>query len=639
MKPKPLALSVNANRGTLSLARPGGIPLIPEFWLEFESADGAAFTTCQGGFKREGKSWVCGLADGEIRLTLGVERVAAPGGLLLSVSLKNCGEETLRLKQVRLLRGRLPAGSPGLGDPGQWKLLKMGYTFGGAHKEDGDGRCSALVDFPGRRDAARSWGVAALRSASGPGGLVLGFATSRRQMAWVDVKREGGEAELSATVETEGGEVLPGKTLELERLYLGWHDDLAAGLSFFGRLHGRLMGAKPRPAPAGWCSWYFYRSGVTEQAVIENAKFARERFRASPLSVIQVDDGWEGAYGDWLEANKRFPHGMEWLAGEIRKLGFVPGIWAAPFAVQPFSKLFREHPDWLVKDPAGNPIPWDVEWAEPKTPWYGLDTSHPDVLAWLKETFGRLRRAGYRYFKLDFLFMGCLRGVRAERVTRVEAFRRGLSAIRSAVGDSFVLACTAPYPPCVGLVDGARTSHDIYPGGSLADSFGEASREAHQRFWANGSLWSADADAVVLRQAEGSDESVAGAVAASVLLSGGTVMSGDALPELPPDRARLMESLLRAKRGSAGVPLDLFERERPRVVAQPAGRRRWRVGVFNFDPFPRSVALDLRKLGLARAEVRFLHGLEAGAPVKARGRVMFPPVPPRGAVVCDVTGK
>jgi hypothetical protein len=327
---------------------------------------------------------------------------------------------------------------------------------------------------------------------------------------------------------------------------------------------------------------------------------------------------------------------MEDLAGAIRKEGFTPGIWVAPFAVQQSSRLFREHPEWMVKDAAGAPLAWEVAWAEPKEPWYGLDAGNPDALTWLRDTFAALRRSGYRYFKLDFLFMGCLRGGRSEQVTRVEAFRKGLAAIRSAVGDSYILACTAPFAPCVGLVDGIRVSHDVMPGASLAEPFREAFRETCQRHWAHGSLWSADGDVAVLRPIEGEAPAVTGAVAAHVLLSGGAVMDSDALAALPPDRAGMAERLFRSVRREAGVPQDLFGLETPRCVVQPAGRGRWRVGLFNFDDFRRVVALDLGRLGLRRAVVTPFHDLVPGTPVKARGRYLTPPIDARGALLLDV---
>ena len=48
-----------------------------------------------------------------------------------------------------------------------------------------------------------------------------------------------------------------------------------------------------------------------------------------PFDVLQVDDGWQVAAGDW-EANAKFPQGMQTLAQQIKATGRRAGIWLAP---------------------------------------------------------------------------------------------------------------------------------------------------------------------------------------------------------------------------------------------------------------------------------------------------------------------
>ena len=80
------------------------------------------------------------------------------------------------------------------------------------------------------------------------------------------------------------------------------------------------------------------------RTVLENADFLRERQKELPLRVVQLDDGYQKAYGDWLEHSDRFPHGVEWLAGEIAARGLVPGIWVAPFTLHARSAMARLYP-------------------------------------------------------------------------------------------------------------------------------------------------------------------------------------------------------------------------------------------------------------------------------------------------------
>jgi len=679
----PLKAVIHGPRGTVSILDPQGRAVLPQFWLEFETMEGTSFITCQSGFVRGGKGWSCALAGGKIRLDLALDRPRHCAGILLSVSLHNLGEEPLALKSTRMMRARIPAGSVLWGSPDRWRVLKMGYTFGGAHREEEDPRNSALVSLPGRRDTLRSWGMTAIRFSGGKeapsvgssarrdvppsgsstrrdpsqgdrggsalqgrdlasvpgGGLVLGFTTSRRQMSWIDLSRDGDEADISAVGEAEGIVVAPGRSMKMETLYAGLHDDLLAGLKAFGRIAGEGMKVAVKQAPNGWCSWHSYRDrGIGERTVLENADFLRERHKELPLRVVQLDDGYQKAYGDWLEHSDRFPHGVEWLAGEITARGLVPGIWVAPFTLHARSVTARDHPDWLVKDMTGKPLAWEVPWAKAGDVWHALDASHPEAQAWLAILFGRLYLAGYRYFKLDFLFMGCVKGSRAAVSTRVEAFRTGLTRIREAVRNSYILACTAPYQPCAGLVDGIRVSHDINPGGNPLESFMEAARETSQRFWAHGSLWNTDPDAVILRPEAGMPPPAVTGSAASVMLSGGGVFSGDALPVLGIDRLALLSGILKQGRPVAGMPLDLFERDRPRFVSQDLGRDRHRLAIFNFSVEKRTISFDLARLGLRTAAVETLPGFGPAISGRVRGRILTPAIPPGGVIVFAVTG-
>ncbi|MEE1757743.1 alpha-galactosidase, partial [Streptomyces sp. SP18BB07] len=56
--------------------------------------------------------------------------------------------------------------------------------------------------------------------------------------------------------------------------------------------------AAPRPAPTVWCSWYEYFTSVTEDDIHENLR-AIDTLDL-PIDVVQIDDGYQSALGDWL---------------------------------------------------------------------------------------------------------------------------------------------------------------------------------------------------------------------------------------------------------------------------------------------------------------------------------------------------
>jgi alpha-galactosidase len=74
-----------------------------------------------------------------------------------------------------------------------------------------------------------------------------------------------------------------------------------------------------------------------------------------PVGVVQIDDGYEAAPGDWLVPADRFGD-LPGLVGRIRDSGRRAGIWIAPMLVGQASALYADHPDWVVRDEcAGQP--------------------------------------------------------------------------------------------------------------------------------------------------------------------------------------------------------------------------------------------------------------------------------------------
>lgn len=635
------------------MSGPGGISLFDRFWTEIELENGDVLTTCQAGLREGAGGWTCDLANGRIGIDLKLERCPAdparrrspvsplpppiPAGVLVSARIGNRSGEPLKVRQVRLVRADI--GGRGMAPPEEWRILRSGYAQGGAHREDQDPRMSSLVSLAGERASARSWGQAAVRLRGAAEGFVIGFVTFGSQMAWIDFDRDRGEMAVAATCETEGHEIPAGGSIETEVLYLGWHDDLGEGLREYAGLCGRRMGVRLKDVPAGWSSAHALAGdGLREEAVVRQADFLAGRGSSLALKVIQVDDGYASAYGDWLDPSGRFPHGLEWLAGRIRERGREAGLWVAPFVVHASSRLFREHPEWMVRDREGRPLGWEADGAGPAEPRYALDGSNPEVRRWLKQLFSTLRRFGFTYFKLDLLFLGCLKGMRHRPVTRVEAFREGLAAIRSGARDAYLLGCGGPGPAAVGLVDGSRPGHDVTAEG-LPAGFREAARETHQMFWAHRTLWNTDHDAVVVREMDGISPETSRALAVSVALSGGAVFSGDSLPDLAADRLAILAEVAGGgtardadSRRRAAVALDLLESEHPRLLARPLGRGKFRLGVFNHSGEARAMVVDFKRLGLTRAVVRRAPGGDSAVLGRTRGRFVTPPVPPHGCI-------
>jgi alpha-galactosidase len=222
----------------------------------------------------------------------------------------------------------------------------------------------------------------------------------------------------------------------------------------FGRAPGRSAPHGVKPSPRVWCSWYSLYGAIDEP--ILHRTFDEQS--DLPFDVLQVDDGWEVAVGDW-QPNEKFPSGMKALADRIRTSGRTPGLWLAPLLAVPSSALFRQNPDWLLHDVNGKLVSAGYLWGEPL---YALDTTYPEALDWLAKLMKKVRAWGFDYLKLDFLYAGALPGKRHVDMPREATYRHGLQVMREAMGeDAYFLTCGAPIIPSLGLCDAIRVGPDV----------------------------------------------------------------------------------------------------------------------------------------------------------------------------------
>lgn len=206
----------------------------------------------------------------------------------------------------------------------------------------------------------------------------------------------------------------------------------------------------------GYTSWYNYFQKIDENIILRDLK-GLSRARAS-VNIFQIDDGYEPFVGDWLDYNgKDFPNGMKTIADAVHREGYLAGIWLAPFNVQRGkSRILKEHPDWLIRNPDGKPQLGCVAWGGA----YTLDIYNPEVREHLKKVFDTvLNDWGYDMVKLDFLYSQC-RTPRNNK-TRGTIMCEAMDFLRECVGDKLILGCGVPLGPAFGVVDACRISCDV----------------------------------------------------------------------------------------------------------------------------------------------------------------------------------
>ena len=377
-------------------------------------------------------------------------------------------------------------------------------------------------------------------------------------------------------------EVPPQSGLVSDPILLLYGDDGTATLRKALTAAGHAAGARTFPTvPRGWCSWYHLGLAVTEADITRHAAFLAKRLPELAKSssngyrpVIQLDDGWMPRWqrwGDWM-ANEFFAGGLHTLATRVHRHRLEVGIWLAPFHVAGDSQLAAAHPDWLLKASDGTPL------VDPRLnrAYYVLDPTHADVQRFLDELFRGLRKDGFSYFKLDFLYAAAYEAERHDReVTGTQALRLGLKRIIDAVNPpgkpekAFVLACGAPLMPIVGLVHGARTGGDVgvpqmEDGKAGPPDLGfplilSMARNQAARLFFDRSLFAVDAD-VVMAAAPQLTADEARVMITIGALSGGVFMLSDDLETLPAERLALLRNpnVLGLVGGPAAEPVHLF---------------------------------------------------------------------------------
>jgi len=403
---------------------------------------------------------------------------------------------------------------------------------------------------------------------------LAGVLETGRAFAIVHLRRENrgerGDTAVRIAVEQRVEvELGAGERRQLEPVRVAVGDAPNPLLEEFADAWGEAAGAR-RGAPyqTGWCSWYHFFHDLREDDVRRSLDAIAAEREAFPVTLIQIDDGYQRAIGDWLQTNDKFPRGLAPLAAEIRAAGLTAGIWTAPFAAAAESDLLREHPDWVLREPTGtgerlrgmfNPA-WSADgWV------YALDTSRGDVLRHLEATHAALAASGFGYQKLDFLYMAAMEGTADDAtLTRAQRLRHGLLAIRRGAGaGAFLLGCGCPLGPAVGLVDGMRIGPDVapswgfdpataFPGLEAAlPSTRSAIRSVLNRLFLHRRLWVNDPDCLMARSTDtrlSADE--IHTLATAIAIGGGMMVFSDDAAALDSTARRLIRNVATFGRGT-----------------------------------------------------------------------------------------
>ncbi len=438
--------------------------------------------------------------------------------------------------------------------------------------------------------------------------FVAGFLTAREARPDVSAlfRRGEGGVRLLAHQPFLGRKLRPGGSLDLDTVYL---DSAPAGYTVLEKYGNAVASAAPEPvrtrATALWCSWYAHRMALSEDLVLSNAAAAARDFKPLGLEFMQLDHGWQrgDVTGDWVP-NERFPHGLRWLADELKaRHSLKLGLWIAPTDVAETSETFRKHRNWMLKDDRGEPlVNWKWYW-KPNPNCYELNASNPEAAKWMEEVFAQLTSSGVSYYKIDFIAASAGEHFVQSNpeVTRGwGVLHKAIESVRRGAGPgAWIRYCQTPPTLSAGRADGTVGGTDTLDAGlnGNIEVLRANARSLAAGYWLNDRLYHREVcDMSVRMQADIEEARLRLAI---MTLAGCSISFSDELQHLPPTRIRMMQTSLPP--GNPPMkPLDLFERTIPSIwqihCANEADE--WDVvGLFNFEKEPQERSVDLRALG------------------------------------------
>ena len=145
-------------------------------------------------------------------------------------------------------------------------------------------------------------------------------------------------------------------------------------------------------------SWEASYFNFTGDVLVELAEQAHQ----TGVEMLVMDDGWFGSrendrqgLGDWTPNEEKLGGTLGQLVQRINDIGMKFGIWVEPEAVNEYSDLYREHPDWAMKIPGRDPVRARDQLI--------LDLSRKDVVDYLYECMKNiLDSANIEYVKWDY---------------------------------------------------------------------------------------------------------------------------------------------------------------------------------------------------------------------------------------------
>lgn len=297
--------------------------------------------------------------------------------------------------------------------------------------------------------------------------------------------------------------------------------------------------------PVGWMTWYSVQFDAGEDTVLENARWQARYLKDYGANTIWVD--WEWYHGDFSGVGQpgtdifhpdicKYPNGLQHVAAEIKKLGFVPALWIGATNDSTENEFVREHPETvLVTKP---------QWCGQ----YFMDLTHPLCLEqFLPRVFKQIVDWGYEALKWDCLptqIQLCDMyhdHFYYPNLSTEQAMLGAVDAARSVVGpDFYMLYCAGLSDRDLNIAsagfDAARIGGDIF---KWEEFISQCIAKVMKLYALHNVVFYNDPDNVILRPKFNTYDQALSRLS-FVSLLGLPITLGDNLPDLPEDRLELL---------------------------------------------------------------------------------------------------
>lgn len=615
----------NAKSGLLSVYRVTGQPLISgalsainsQFGTRISSASNYTYTTVTADVNDDigaGRMLkICGRdkskkLDVEIHVAL-YDQLNA---VVLETLYKNVSAHQIVISSVEPLRV-LKAEAGSLFYPNVSKCLTNGamyydagtiHTFGTHYKKpepygETKGGVISRNALSDNDETVQSWWNAGLFAGYDQEGMSLGYIENQCGLGRIQLlKTDADQLSLIAESVYDPGYVLKqGQSVSSDRFMINIAENPYTPLENYASVLGKINHARTNSIVNGWCNWFYTLDQYSEDEIVRNAAFAAKNLKPYGLKYIQIDEGYQKWHGNW-HGNSRFPHDMKWLAQKIKSYGLKPGIWISPFVVSDTTEIFKQHPDWFLRNEHGSLKrigPWpseNTDWFKSESPKrYGLDITNPGAEKWFTDLIDTVANNwGYEMIKIDFVAWTVFSANHFydPSYTPAQVYRKAFEIMRKVAGDQCHLLDCGPGNITAGLTNSMRIEYDQnygYRADAWKQYFIGPSSSAGaigKRYYFHNKAWVNDADHICndLLSPQQSQ-----AAASLIALSGGNTMSGDRLLTLDASKLEILKKVFPST-GVNAKPIDLWDSDTQTSFAATVKRNfdEWTVaGFFNPD--------------------------------------------------------